>query len=138
LNISLAKKSSPERGEFTEDEQAAAKFLDEVYFLESSSEVAKALRAGEVPVLIKENKLKGAGMRTLGEEVGKVMEDKTISPSQRHPKILALIRDTRYDYSDPCDASQLDFKKWTSLYEQARATDARQKKVLNRANWRCL
>lgn len=131
LLISFMTHQNPERGEYTEDEQAAAKFLDEVYFLESSSEVVKALRAGEVPVLIKENKLKGAGMRTLGEEVGKVMEDKTISPSQRHPKILALIRDTRYDYSDPYDASQLDFKKWTSLYEQARATDARQKKVLN-------
>lgn len=131
LLITFMTHQNPERGEFTEEEQAAAKFLDDIYFLGSSSEVVTALRADNVPVLIKKNKLKGEGIMTLKEEVDKVMNDQKTRAPQRHPRILALIRDTRYDYSDPYDASDLDFKKWAKLYEQARATDAKQKKVLN-------
>ena len=122
---------NPERGEFTEEEQAAAKFLDDIYFLGSSSEVVTALRVDNVPLLIKKNKLKSEGTATLKkEEVDKVMTDQKTRAPQRPPKILALIRNTRYDYSEPYEASELDFK-WASVYEQARATDAKQKKVLN-------
>ncbi|PVH73191.1 hypothetical protein DL98DRAFT_538556 [Cadophora sp. DSE1049] len=129
LLITFMTHQNPERGEFTEEEQAAAKFLDDIYFLGSSSEVVTALRADNVPALIKENKLKGEGMTTLKEEVEKIMNDPKTRASQRHPRILALIRDTRYDYSDPYEASDLDFKKWAGVYEQARATDAKQKKA---------
>lgn len=131
LLITFMTFQNPERGEFTEDEQAAADFLNDIYFLGSSNAVVTALKADDVPVLIKDKKLKGDGMATLKEEVSKIMTDETIKAQQRHPKILALIRDVRYDYSDPYDASELDFNKWADLYAQARDMDKRQKKVLN-------
>jgi len=52
LLITFMTHQNPERGEFTEDEQAAAKFLDDIYFLRSYSEIVTALRADNVPVLI--------------------------------------------------------------------------------------
>jgi hypothetical protein len=59
LLITFMTHQNPERGEFTEDEQAAAKFLDDIYFLGSSSEVVTALRADSVPVLIQKKQVKG-------------------------------------------------------------------------------
>jgi hypothetical protein len=88
LLITSMTHQNPERGEFTEEEQAAAKFLDDIYFLGSSSEVVTTLRRDNVPVLIKKNKLKGDGMATLKEEVDKNHEGPESKSPPTAPKDL--------------------------------------------------
>jgi len=58
-------------------------------------------------------------MGTLKEEVDRIMKDETIKPNQRYGRMLAFIRDMRYDFSEPWDLSSIDFEKFLEFYATA-------------------
>ncbi len=68
---------------------------------------------------------------TLKTEIDGITRDAKIKPAQRLGRMLSVIRNKREDYSSLFDAAEYDTAKLVQLYSDARATCARQPKVVS-------
>lgn len=118
------------RDELTERERAAADFLDTLYLMARANFVSQALKADDLPELIKSKKM-ADDMGSFPEEVQKIMEDDTLGSQQRHSRILGLIRDFRCNFISPIDISDMPLKKFLSNFTEAIKESERQPKVLS-------
>jgi hypothetical protein len=120
---------NPERDSYDEDEQEFAKFLDTLYVMDSPSQIKRAVNASES---IKTQRPGGGEKRTtLKEEIQKIWDNPDIQPRDRLGPIISLIRDFRYDFTEPYKASKYDVQKFKELFMEARASDEQQPHALS-------
>ncbi|CRG92840.1 hypothetical protein PISL3812_09911 [Talaromyces islandicus] len=121
---------NPERESYDEEEQDAATFLDSLYVMDSPAHIKRAVYASDSR-LIQTRKTGGGQKGTLREEIESIWYDPDIRPDERLGAILSLIRDLRYDFTQPYKASKYDVQTFKELFTKARASDEQQPNVLS-------
>jgi len=114
--------TNPDMSSFTKQEEEAALFLQELYFCRTAREVTEKLE-GDVPEWIQR--------RDLLQSAATIMECKDNKPEQRHPRLLALIRNLRWELSNPWVLEDMDLDAFSRLLDRASEADQAQPKVVS-------
>ena len=122
ITLSFMNYMNPDPSNLSKGEKEAAMFINKLYNCKTVSDVTDMLE-DKVPEYLRS--------RDLPQKVALIMSNTQIKPPQRHPRILALIRDMRYDLSDPWVVSDMDVTEFMKHFADANEADKEQAKVLS-------
>ena len=120
--LSFMNYMNPDPNNLSKEEKEAAIFINKLYNCKTVSDVADML-GDKVPEYLRS--------QNLPQKVADIMKNTQIKPPQRHPRILALIRDMKYDLSDPWNVSDMDLAEFMKHFADANNADKEQTKVLS-------
>jgi hypothetical protein len=98
--------------------------------MDSPTKIKSAVNASKL-TLFETRKTGGGKKGTLREEIDKIWADPDIQPNERLGPIISLIRDFRYDFTEPYKASKYGVQEFKELFKEARASDEQQPNVLS-------